>query len=81
MNISRQKKAFAIFYQMIIVVEKGAERGAHPYAQSEYTWFLIIFFDFESMSTLQLSYAHPFPPPFFTMNKLWKYEAWGIIGM
>ena len=40
MNISRQKKAFAIFYQMIIVVEKEAERGAHPYAQSDTSKFL-----------------------------------------
>ena len=60
---------------------KSVERGEHPYAKCECTRFFPFSHIFEPMSTLQVSCAHPFPPSFFIMSKVWKYEAWALIGM
>ena len=79
-----KRKVLTYFIELLSLYKRGAERGEHPYAQSEYIRFFIIFSHFWTHDwwvpyNLQVSCAHPFPPPFFKMSKVWKYEAWGLI--
>ena len=85
MYLSRQvrRKLLTYFIDLLSLYKRGAERGAHTIHVS-CLWVRKcekMMKMFETVSTLHVSCAHTFPPPFSIMSKVWKYEARGLIGM
>ena len=53
----------ASYFHTLLIIKKGAERGEHPYAHSEYTQFFIIFSHFRTHKHLTCIVCAPLSAP------------------